>query len=105
MTRFPVDVIFSPAPRALPNLSFIGLEPHQLARRRLVAQALDVEFGDAAVQSSVQRLGDGRQIAISLGEDGDLRLFSTVFGANHKVREGFVHPPLIRIVVRSFSGF
>jgi len=85
MTRFPVDVVLSMAPRTLPHLPSIGLEPHQLARRSLVAQALYIEFGDAAVQSSVQRLGDGRQIPVPLGKDGDLRLSTTAFGTNDKI--------------------
>jgi len=69
----------------------------------LVAQALDVEFGDAAVQPSVQRLGDGRQVPVSLGKDGDLRLFTTVFGPYHKVREGLVDAPLVGVVVRRLA--
>ena len=55
-----------------------------------MAQALDVEFGDAAVQSRIQRLGYRSQIPVPLGKDGDLRLFTTVFGANDKVRECLV---------------
>jgi len=104
MTRFPIDVIFSPAPRTLPHLSLVGLEPYQLARRRLVAQALDVELGNAAVQPSVQRFRYRRQVPVSLGKYGDLRLFTTVFGPYHKICECFVDAPLVGVVVRSFSG-
>ena len=105
VATFPIHIIFSPAPRTLPHLSLVGLEPYQLASGSLVAQALDVKFSDAAVQPSIERLGDGRQVPVSLGKDGDLRLFTTVFGANDEVREGLVHPPLIRIVVRGLARF